>query len=429
MVRKDLSPAARARIMEINRYEDAKEYLESLIPDPEEKRRGNMRLERIEHLLKFLGNPQKKYKTIHVGGTSGKGLTAFFISSILKEAGYKVGLHISPHLQVITERMQVNGRFIDEKTFCQMVEEITPLVDEVEKKGDFGKPSYFEVLVALSFQYFEKEKIDVAVIEVGLGGTFDATNVIHPLVSVITDVSLDHTEILGDTVEKIASDKAGIIKEGIDVVTGATQESVLKIIESRCEERGARLTSITPEGTFQEQDFLLALEAVKTLKKHGFSIDERAAQDIFKKVKFAGRMEIVQGNPLVILDGAHNPAKMKAFVFALKKQFPCTQFTTAVAFKKGKAIEAMIQELLPVTKEFIITAFLTGTDSGFNMATSPEDIAHIIKSVDPSKPFRIERELILPSEPTLITGSLYLVGEIRNRWYPWGNVLKNRNWY
>ncbi len=415
--------------MHIETYQQAQCYLESLIPDPEAKRKGNLRLERICHLLELLGNPQETLKSVHVGGTSGKGSTSYLISSFLANAGYRVGLHISPHLQVITERMQVNNQFVDEKTFCHLVENIQPFVEEVSKRGKFGRPSYFEVLVALSFQYFAQEKVDLAVIEVGLGGTFDATNVIHPLVAVITNVSLDHTELLGGTVEVIATDKAGIIKEGIEVITGATQPSVLGIIELRCKEKGAKLAKLVLAGTFQDQDAAVALEAVKKLKNHGFSIDRKVLKSTFKKVKFAGRMEIIKKHPPIILDGAHNPAKMKALVFALRKEFPYTQFISIVAFKRGKAIEEMLKELLPITKEFIITAFHAGTDSGFNMATKSGDIARILKAIAPSKPFRIEENVIIPNEPTLITGSLYLVGEMRSRWYPWEKVLEERTWY
>ena len=187
-------------------FQQANKYLEALIPK-EFKSKEALKLERISLLLKLLGDPQNKFKSIHVGGTSGKGSTAYFLSQILVGQGYKTGLHVSPHLQTIRERMQIDGKLISEEEFVKLVNEIKPLVDKVEKDLDLGKPTYFETTVALTFDYFAKHSIDIAVIEVGLGGKLDATNVIYPLISIITNVDLDHVEFLGNTVEKIAKDK------------------------------------------------------------------------------------------------------------------------------------------------------------------------------------------------------------------------------
>lgn len=416
--------------MHIKTYREAKQYLESLIPDPEERRKGNLRLERIRHLLELLGNPQNRFKSIHIGGTSGKGSTAFLISSLLVSAGYKVGLHLSPHLQVITERMQVNNRFINVKDFVKLVNDIQPLVDRVEREGRFGRPSYFEVLVALSFQYFAIKKVDIAVIEVGLGGTFDATNVIHPLVAVITNVSLDHTDILGDTIEKIAQDKAGIIKEGIEVVTGASQMNVIEIIEKRCKEKGAQLTKMKISGLFQEQNAALAIAAVKKLEKQRFFVSHEVIKKILHEATFAGRLEIVRKDPLTIVDGAHNPAKMQALVGSLKVLFPKKKFISIIAFKKGKDIKAMLQELLPITSKFVLTRFHSATDTGPDVSMPLDQITRVLSSIAPNTPYHVQEKITkLPTRPTLITGSLYLVGELRNRWYPWRKVLENRTWY
>ena len=415
--------------MYIKTYQQAQRYLESLIPDPEAKRKGNLRLERIRDLLALLRNPEKKYKSVHIGGTSGKGSTAYFVSALLINAGYKVGLHISPHLQVLTERMQVNNRFIKEEKFVSLVNDVQALVEEVEKRGVYGKPSYFEVLVALSFQYFAIEKVDIAIIEVGLGGTLDATNVTHPLVGVVTNVSLDHTQILGNTVEKIARDKAGIIKQGIEVVTSAIQPSILHIIAQRCKKMGARLTTLKPTGLFQEQNTALALAVVKKLEGQGFFVSDEAIQRTLQKARFAGRLEVMQESPLVILDGAHNPAKMKALIVSLQKLFSMMTFTSIVAFKKGKDVKTMLKELLPVTNEFIFTRFHITTDTGGDMSLNPEGIVAILREINSPIPYTIQEKVILPDTPTLITGSLYFVGEMRNRWYPWQAVLEKRSWY
>ncbi len=195
-------------------YVEVRDWLESFIPLVYGK--SEFGLVRIENLLKKLGNPEKKFKSIHVGGTSGKGSTAFYVLRLLEFSGYKVGLHISPHLNYIGERMQINGKNISVKRLVSLVNEIKPVVDEIISKQPQITPSYFEILVAISFLYFAKEKVDLAVVEVGLGGRLDATNVLSPEVSVITNIGKDHTEILGDTVEKIAREKAVAEKNSFD---------------------------------------------------------------------------------------------------------------------------------------------------------------------------------------------------------------------
>lgn len=441
----------------IRRYHEARKYLESLIPDEMNKRKGHLRLERISHLLSLLGNPEKTFKAIHVGGTSGKGSTAFLLSSLLSAAGYRVGLHLSPHLQVITERMQVNNRFISASRFCDLIESIKPFIERVDKEGSFGKPSYFEALVALSFQYFAMQKVDLAVIEVGLGGTLDATNVISPLVAIITNVDLDHTEILGDTVEEIAQDKAGIIKEGVKVVSGASQPSVISIIQKRCEEKQAPLmllgkevlikeenssslfSIVTPKkeyrnlslsfyGAHQKKNAALALGALEYLEEFGFFVSDEVICSTFAYLQFAGRIEIARRDPLLIFDGAHNAAKMKALVSALKAGFPKKRFTIIVGFKKGKDARSMLRILLPLSKKFVFTRFHSMTDTGKDISQDPQALTHIIDEIgQETVPREIQEEIAaFPQGDVLVTGSLYLVGELRNRFYPWEKILKAR---
>lgn len=441
--------------MTIKTYSEAQTYLESLIPNVQNKRNTNMRLERIEHLLQLIGNPHHTYKTIHVGGTSGKGSTAYLISHILTTAGYKTGLHISPHLEKINERMQINNSSINNVEFILLTQWIQPYVKEVEKNNLFGAPSYFEVLVAMSFEYFKRKKVDIAVIEVGLGGTLDGTNVINPLIAVITNVSLDHTEILGDTVEKIAKDKSGIIKENTTVITGATQETVIKIIQKKCHEKNTHLLIIDREvnyqikqstingslfdaytnkhhyndiklsllGRHQVKNAICAILAIEALKKHHFIVEEKHIRMTFEHAFFAGRMEIVNHNPTIILDGAHNPAKMNALVETMKEVFH-KKIIVVVGFKQKKDIDGMISALLPITNHFIITTFSTMTDTGKNLSKNPSEIAKIVKKFSPSLPCTqiptpaVALEYIFkqstPDDIILITGSLYLVGEIRS---------------
>src|SRR3989304_710124 len=255
-------------------YVDVRDWLENFIPQVWTKK--ELGLERIGYLLKLLGNPQNKFISIHIAGTSGKGSTAFYIAKLLEVSKVsnvskvskgrgtpKIGLHISPHLVDIRERMQINGKLIELNKFIKLIEEIKPAVESM-KNSKVGLPSYFEILVAASFLYFAQEKVDWAVVEVGLGGRLDATNVLNPTLVVITNVGLDHIEILGNKVEKIAKEKAGIIKSGVPVVTGCpsassgsstlrfpsefpTNGKALKVIEKVAKEKKAKLIKVNTQ--------------------------------------------------------------------------------------------------------------------------------------------------------------------------------------
>lgn len=435
-------------------YLEAQKYLESLIPSSDDKKYRNLRLERIEHLLLLIDNPHQAFKTVHVGGTSGKGSTAYLISKILTCAGYKTGLHISPHLQKINERMQINNKNISDQKLINLINWLKPYVEKVERSNPFGSPSYFEVLIAATFEYFKRENIDIAVVEVGLGGSHDATNVIAPLVSVITNVDLDHTELLGNTVEKIAEDKSGIIKKNIEVITAIKQKNVLKIIKEKCFKQKSPLTIINLKnikikkiniketifdlktkynhyknlhlsllGRHQVENAALSIITVELLKKYNFEIKENNIKNALKNSSFAGRFEIIQKNPLVILDGAHNPAKMKAFIQTIKELFN-QKITIILGFKKKKDMLTMIKQLLPIAKKIILTKFQTTIDTGKNLSVEPGEIAQVIKKYKLSAKYEIINKPISAIKKTFkitnkediicITGSLYLVGEARN---------------
>lgn len=435
-------------------YADAQKYLESLIPNTFNRRYTNLRLERIEHLLTEIGNPHHSFKSIHVGGTSGKGSTAYLISKILAEAGYHTGLHISPHLQKINERMQIHNQQIDDTEFITLINWIKPYVQKVGETNPFGTPSYFEVLVAISFEYFRRKKVTIAVVEVGLGGTLDATNVICPLVSVITNIDLDHTEILGHTIEKIAVDKAGIIKKNTTVITAAAQPTVIKILQKKCREQNARLLLVkndiqynvkkvttegslfdisTPEksyhhlklsllGRHQLENAACALLAVDVLKHADFTIAEDHIRNALTTAHFPGRMEIVRRDPTIVLDGAHNPAKMRALIETMKELFD-QKIIAIVGFKKKKDIISMINELSTITKQLVLTRFSSLADGGPDLSEKPSDIAEIVKKYHKDIPYQIipiahealQQALTHAStnDILLVTGSLYLVGEAR----------------
>lgn len=340
-------------------YTGANKYLKSFIPPGYiYKSVQALKLERISYLLKLLGNPHKTLRFIHVGGTSGKGSTAYFLSRILTDQGYKTGLHVSPHLQEISERMQINGKPISIEEFINSVNRIKPLAKIVEKNLGLGKPTYFETTVAMAFDHFAKEKVDIAVIEVGLGGKLDATNVISPLISIITNVSLDHTDILGNSVQKIAADKAGIIKKGVPVISGASQLSVRRILKKKADNLQSKLYflgthfnySLTSSdlngsefnfnwdgkmsrnlrlsipGIYQVKNASLALAAVHLLKGINYKISKDKLYKSINRVAVPGRFEIVKKKPLIVLDGAHNPTKIKVFLESLSKFVPRQKF-------------------------------------------------------------------------------------------------------
>lgn len=201
-------------------------------------------LERMKHLLNLMGNPQNNFKSIHIAGTKGKGSTSAFIFSVLKEAGYKVGLYTSPHLQTLRERIRIDSGLISEEELVELVNIAKPYIEEAKKHPIYGSPTFFEVLTALSFLYFFIKKVDFAVIEVGLGGRLDATNVILPLVSVITPIGYDHMHILGNTLSQIAFEKAGIIKENIPVISSLQEEEAWNVIKKVAIERRAPIIRI-----------------------------------------------------------------------------------------------------------------------------------------------------------------------------------------
>jgi dihydrofolate synthase/folylpolyglutamate synthase len=368
------------------------QYLRSL-----EKFGINLGLGRTKFLLEMLGNPQLKFKSIHVAGTNGKGSTSAMIASILKEAGYKVGLYTSPHLFDYRERIDINGRKISKHEFLKglrLVKNITknPRLKSGEsfptlQRGGFRKsqdmqPTVFECLTAVAFWYFAKEKVDYAVVEVGLGGRLDATNVVTPLVSVITNVDYEHTNILGKTLAKIAYEKAGIIKPGIPVVTAEKKREALRVIEEVCRKRGSKLEVVNRKskaprlrsGQVESRkplDFargkskvgiligshqkINAACAIAALQAAGIKISKRAITTGLKKVRWPARFQVISKKPLTIVDGAHNPAGAKVLRETLQAEFPGKKFSFVVGMQEDKNARGILAELKPVAREIILT--------------------------------------------------------------------------
>ncbi len=402
-------------------------------------------LERIKYICKKLGNPQSNYQIIHVGGTNGKGSVCHFIQSILTEAGYKTGLYTSPHLQRFTERFIIDNQEISEQEVVSLVEKIKPIIIEMEKKNN--SPTYFEIVTAMCFDYFREKNVDFAVIEVGLGGRFDATNIVEPILSIITNVSLEHQNILGEKINDIAFEKAGIIKEEIPIVTAATGES-LDVIIQKAEENNANLRILDEEqwkrinsdifgqtfivkgllkdysvhtkmtGEFQGENISLAILGLEVLQINGMFIAEKNIINGIEKTYHPGRMEIVNRNPTILLDGAHNIHGINALVNVLKTDFKYEKLIFIFGVLSDKNIEEMLSKLIPIVDVFICTK------SRNNRAYNPNKINEILKKLGFNNQFLVKEKIndsvkhaisISGKDDMIcVTGSLFTVGEARD---------------
>jgi dihydrofolate synthase/folylpolyglutamate synthase len=332
-------------------------------------------------LCNALGNPQHKFKSIHIAGTNGKGSTSHILAAILQTAGYKTGLYTSPHLKDFRERIKINGQWIEEEFVTDFTERIQPLIAEIE-------PSFFEITVAMAFDYFAKQEVDIAVIEVGLGGRFDSTNVITPELSIITNIGWDHMNLLGDSLEKIAFEKAGIIKKGIPVVIGEVIDETKNVFDSRANDSPViyaqekryvadwqyqhhRLTvevvdkrkdehekyQLDLPGIYQAKNLLTVLEAAHQLQLQGWKISTEIVQKAVQHVKHLtglhGRWEAIHTNPTVILDVAHNVDGMAQVI----KQIELTDHLhlhIIIGMVKDKEIDAVLR-LLPKEATYYFT--------------------------------------------------------------------------
>ncbi|MGL4789950.1 MAG: bifunctional folylpolyglutamate synthase/dihydrofolate synthase [Anaerotignaceae bacterium] len=421
-------------------YNDALLYLDSLYGLG-----SDLGLERVKVLMYKLGNPQENIKTIHVAGTNGKGSTCSMLSNILIEEGYTVGVYTSPHLEEYNERYLINNQRITNEDFASYMETIKKCCDEMVLEN-IGQPTIFEVVTALGFIYFAQKNIDYLLLEVGLGGRFDATNVIQkPILSIITSISKDHTEFLGDTISDIAFEKGGIIKENCPIVLYTQSEEVynveLKIAMEKnaklyyCKEQGTSVISqditgttlnikndylnlenlkISLLGDYQINNAATALLACKALQDIGILIKETSIYNGLKNARWNGRMEIVSQNPTVILDGAHNVDGIRMLSESLKKYFANKKITLLVGILGDKEYEKMIDLLLPLANKIVLTEpnnsrkwdvdTLTNVISTFNIETYCEK--------DIEKAFLYAKKITNKEDILCCAGSLYLIGEL-----------------
>ncbi|WP_099204461.1 bifunctional folylpolyglutamate synthase/dihydrofolate synthase [Scatolibacter rhodanostii] len=417
-------------------YEQALEIINSQIRVGKEPA-----LDRIYKLLAKLGNPQDKLRFVHVGGTNGKGTTCTLIASALTESGLKVGLYTSPYVIDFRERFQIGDEMIPKNELTEIVEKIAPIAEEMRTNGDtIGQ---FEFITAVAFEWFLAQKCDIVVLEVGIGGRFDATNVIQkPEVAVITSISKDHTEMLGDTIPKIAFEKAGIIKPRGEVVLYPLQENeAVGVIETACLERNARLTIpdlstlqiekeeifgthfiyrnkalFTPfMGKHQVHNAVTAYEALQILKKSGFALTDEQILQGFSKAFIPARMEILARKPLILLDGGHNVGFAKALKEVIL-QLPKTQKRTAVfGMMKDKDSKAALGILAPLFDKMIMTS------AAMPRAQKPDELKReaqvwckdILAAESQQEALQEAFRDWQNGSAIIICGSFYLAGEVR----------------
>ena len=427
-------------------YDDASNYLLGTINETASRRHPG-RLERMERLLRELGDPHRAYPTVHVGGTSGKGSTSTMIATALTAAGKRTGLHTKPHLSSMTERARIDGAAIPEERFAEILAEMMPALDAIA--DDLGRPSYYETLLAIAFVYFARERVDCAVVEVGIGGTLDGTNLVAPQVSVITNVGLDHTEILGNTPEEIAVDKAGIAKRGVPLISDA-RGGARAVIEAVCASAGAPFVAVgeaatiaarpsepygqsfavtTARGTydlslpvlgrFQQRNAataILALERLEPALRPAIAEVERG----LARLVVPGRMEFFPGFPAIIFDVAHNPDKARSLADALLETFPERRFAFVVAISESKDAANVLQPWLALPATFAFTSFETAGRTAerpqrlANMAAAAGVTARTIS--DPIEALAVARRSADGSHVVVVTGSTFLTAILRDWW-------------
>jgi dihydrofolate synthase / folylpolyglutamate synthase len=413
---------------------------------------GDLKLERMRALLRQLGNPHERVRTIHITGTKGKGSTAAMIAAGLQSAGYRVGLFTSPHLVHVEERIQVNGTPIGENELTAQVEQLAKIMPQLEH-GPWAAPTFFEMSTAIAFSHFVQRRADFAVVEVGLGGRFDSTNVCEPILTVITSVGLDHMAQLGNRLEEIAYQKAGIIKRGIAVISGVLQPGPRAVIEREAKLLGSRLLQLgehfgydsanagtgfrpvvtisTPKTTYENVNLRLlgehqagnaaiAVMALDTLQGQGIPVAEAAMRRGLAEVYWPARIEVLRTSPTLILDTAHNLPSVQALVSTLA---PMSQNCGTKAVVFAVSSDKQYEEILGILAEFFDEFHLTRYGNN-PRSVAPEHLAVILRQLAPGKACFIHasaveawtaaRTAVKENDLLCVTGSVFLAGELRD---------------
>lgn len=423
-------------------YQEALAYLQNLT-----KFGFNFGLERITELLRRLGNPHRHLKVVHVGGTNGKGSTVAMLDSMLRAAGWRVGTFTSPHLHRYTERYRINGEEIAEERVAELIARLQPHLDAMVAEG-FEHPTEFEVSTAMAMQYFYEEKVDFLVLEVGLGGAIDSTNVVTPLVAVITNVAMDHMDYLGHTVEEIASVKAGIIKRKVPVVTAARDPAALAVIRKAAADQDARLVEVGRDITWQALDHgpggqgltiygmagtyenlylpllgrhqlvnaATAVAAAELLAVVAdFSLTPQAVREGLARTVWPARLEVVRTRPTVLIDGAHNHDGALALRQALEDYFPRQEKVFVLGILGDKERTKVVETLMPLARAVVVTRPNSPRAGDWQQvaAVCAQLVPEVYVIEDITRAVDKALTLTKPDELLCITGSLYMVAEAR----------------
>ncbi|WLR60725.1 bifunctional folylpolyglutamate synthase/dihydrofolate synthase [Guptibacillus hwajinpoensis] len=404
-------------------------------------------LERMEWMLDQLDHPERRLKTVHVGGTNGKGSTVTYLRTVLEESGYEVGSFTSPYIESFSERIAINGQPINEEDLVALCNRVQPLV-EMAAVSPLGSPTEFEVITVIALLYFGTIAYpDLVLMEVGLGGRFDSTNIIHPLVSVITNVGYDHTHILGSDIKQIAYEKAGIIKSGVPLVTTAEKEEVLTLLHETTKSKKTKIYRLNEEFSIKEQmsdkegerfsfqspyrkleDLHIQMKGEHQVKNagaalmtleylrvfYGLHIEQDMIQRGLERATWPGRFEQLRSNPTIVVDGAHNPEGVESLAITLKQHYPETRIHVIFSALGDKDIESMLKPLYPLIETISFTTF------EFPRAISGEELSNRATFANKRyeenwrKAIQVTMDEMGENDLLLITGSLYFVSEVRS---------------
>ena len=445
-------------------YESAVRYLLSLgreLGAPTQATAAKFNLENITVLMERLGRPDRTYPIVHIAGTNGKGSTAAFLEAILRAAGFRTGLNTSPHLERINERIRINGEEVSDQIFAETFTRVQEVIEELLAAGRLeAHPTYFECVTALAFEVFARERVEFAVVEVGLGGRLDATNIVRPQVSVITRIDFDHENYLGHSLEEIAREKAGIVKAGVPVATAPQLPEVREVLRGKARELDATIVDTGEDfdlereiaeagcaralararargeavrlapglpGRFQLENALNAAATARLLQARGYRITNQNIEQGIRSTEWPGRLERLQAGPDVYLDGAHNPGAARELAQFLEENFAWRRVYLIFGAMRDKSVDEVTGILFPLASEVIFT------QPGTPRAVSANQLADLAGHHAARYTVIRDAEEALESalakarsdDAVFVTGSLYLVGQLRHAWKGRGKVASD----
>lgn len=418
----------------LKRYYDSIYFLEVLSNLPIENnymlksKNPGIYLKRMRYFLNLIDNPDINQKFIHITGTAGKGSVTNMIHEILYASGRNVGSFTSPFVTTSIEKIKVNDKYISPDQFANIVDYLKPFINKAYLECPYGRPSYFEIFLAIAFIYFKQMKCEFIVLEAGLGGRYDATNVINkPTITAITNIDYDHIEVLGKTLKEIAKDKAGIIKSGSKFFTGENRKPILKIFEEICHLKSVNMIKVPKQFDYNYNNQMLAKSICKYIK-----IEDKYIQKGIINAKLQCRFEIMQNKPLLIIDGAHNRSKIKSTLDNLKK-LKYNKLHLIIGMADSKDSDSILSQIVPIADNIIFTRFQIKD----RKCAHPTKLAKISKKylktstkivteLDPNLAYDKAIQIASNNDAILVTGSFFLAGEIRKKWYSEEWVVRNR---